>query len=257
LSRPAPSGRPSALEEAAAPPVIELRGIWRTFGTDPPVLALRGVDLTVAAGDWVSVLGPSGSGKSTLLHIVGLLDRPDRGEYRLDGRDVASLGELGRAALRGRRIGFVFQAFHLLPHRSVVENVMLAELYSGLPRQGRRERAREAIARVGLSARAEFVPTRLSGGERQRVAVARAIVGRPSLLLCDEPTGNLDSHSSAALLELFAELSADGMTLLVITHDEAVARRGRRLLRMVDGKLSPGPVAPARAVSAATSNGQR
>jgi ABC-type lipoprotein export system ATPase subunit len=256
LNQPAPSGRLAALEPASAPPVIALRGIWRTFGTDPPVLALRGVDLTIDAGDWVTVLGPSGSGKSTLLHIVGLLDRADRGEYVLDGQDVASLGELGRAALRSRRIGFVFQSFHLLPYRSAVENVMLAELYSGSPRRGRRERALEAIARVGLSARAEFLPTRLSGGERQRVAVARAIVGRPSLLLCDEPTGNLDSQSSAALLDLFAELSADGMTLLVITHDEAVAQRGRRVLRMVDGSLSPGPASPVRPVVAASSNGQ-
>jgi ABC-type lipoprotein export system ATPase subunit len=242
----------TALDE----PVVSLQGVWRVFGEDPPVVALQDVDLTLASGDWTSILGPSGSGKSTLLNVIGLLDRPDKGRYRLDGVDVSGLGESDRAAMRGQRIGFVFQSFHLLPHRTATENVMLAELYAGLPRAGRRERAREALARVGLSHRADFLPTRLSGGERQRVAVARAIVRRPSLLLCDEPTGNLDSASSASLLDLLAELSGSGMTLLVITHDASVAERGQRLLRMVDGNLEGVTPAPPRPPVIVTSNGR-
>jgi putative ABC transport system ATP-binding protein len=219
-------------------PVVELIGVSRSFPGEPPVHALRNVDLVVDRGEYVAVVGPSGSGKSTLLNVVGCLDRPTAGTYRLDGIDVGQLTGDQRAAARGRRIGFVFQGFHLLPHRTVVENVMLAEAYRGGDRAGRRARAEAALARVDLAGRAGFRPTKLSGGERQRVAIARAVCSRPSLLLCDEPTGNLDTRTTGAILELFDELQADGLTLLVITHDPAVSRRAARTVAMVDGRLS-------------------
>lgn len=229
---------PVAAAEEAVVPVVELRKVWRTYGTDPPVHALRDVDLTIHRGDWLAIVGPSGSGKSTLLNVVGLLDRPTAGTYLLEGIDTATLDEDSRAGLRGRSIGFVFQAFHLLPHRSVVENVMLAELYRGDPREGRRERAVAALERVGLAHRIDFLPTKLSGGERQRTAIARALLGEPSLLLCDEPTGNLDSESGESVLALFAELADAGLTLAVITHDDDVAAVARRAVRIVDGTLA-------------------
>ena len=237
---------PSATSSPDGAPVVEMRGVQRVFGTDPPVVALRDVDLTVRAGDWLSIFGPSGSGKSTLLNVIGLLDHHDEGTYLLEGLDVSELGDLARAGLRGRRIGFVFQAFHLLAHRSVLDNVMIAELYIGRPRRGRRERALAALDRVGLADRASFLPTRLSGGQRQRVAIARAMLGDPSLLLCDEPTGNLDSESAASILDLFAELSRAGMTLVVISHDTDVASRAGRQARIVDGVLTHIDVVPAR-----------
>ena len=218
--------------------VLELSGVRRVFGTDPPVVALHDVDLTVRSGDWLSILGPSGSGKSTLLNVIGLLDRHDAGTYLLDGVDVSKLNDLARAGLRARHLGFVFQAFHLLAHRTVVDNVMLAEMYTGHPRKGRRRRALDALDRVGLADRAGFVPTRLSGGQRQRVAIARAVLGEPSVLLCDEPTGNLDTESATNILDLFADLARDGMTLVVISHDDDVAARASRQVRIVDGRLS-------------------
>ncbi len=219
-------------------PLLELRGVSRVFGSDPPVEALRNVDLVVERGDSLAIVGPSGSGKTTLMNILGCLDRQTSGTYLVDGLDVAELGEGERAALRGRRIGFVFQTFNLLAHRSVVENVMLAEIYLGGPRNGREQRARDVLARVGLGDRAEFLPTKLSGGQQQRVGIARALMGGPSLLLCDEPTGNLDSVNTASVLDLFDELRADGMTLLVITHDDDVASRSSRQVRIVDGRLT-------------------
>ena len=236
---------PSVARPAAAPvasqlanaPVVQLRGVSRTFGADPPVHALRGVNLAIWPGEWVTVVGPSGSGKSTLLNVVGLLDRQSTGTYHLDGVDVAELDDVSRAGLRGRNIGFVFQAFHLLPHRSALENVMLAELYVGGPRRGRAARALAALDRVGLADRAQFLPTKLSGGQRQRAAIARALVGEPCLLLCDEPTGNLDSTSAEAVLDVFSQLSDEGLTLAVITHDEHVASRATRRVGIVDGVL--------------------
>jgi ABC-type lipoprotein export system ATPase subunit len=218
-------------------PVVELRGVSRTFDRDQPVHALRGVDLSIWPGEWLAIVGPSGSGKSTLLNVLGLLDRQTEGTYRFDGVDVNELDDLARAGLRGRRIGFIFQAFHLLPHRTVLENVMLAELYVGTPRKGRRERAMAALERVGLGERASFLPTRLSGGQRQRAAIARSLMADPSLLLCDEPTGNLDSKSAANVLDILGDLSRDGLTLIVITHDEHVAARAERRVRIVDGEL--------------------
>ena len=224
-------------EPGGAAPLVELRGVWRTYGTDPPVHALREVDLRIAAGEWLAIVGPSGSGKSTLLNVIGLLDRPTAGTYRLHGVDVDGFDDLTRAGQRARSLGFVFQAFHLLPHRSALENVMLAELYRGESRAGRRERAAAALDRVGLSSRAGFLPSRLSGGERQRVAIARALAGGPSLLLCYEPTGNLDSASSGGVLSLFQQLAAEGLTLVVITHDPDVAAFAERRVRMVDGRV--------------------
>lgn len=217
--------------------VLALRSVGRTFPGNPPVEALRDVDLVVHRGDYVSVVGPSGSGKSTLLHLLGLLDRPTSGDYLLDGTPTRELSEADRSALRGGRIGFVFQSFHLLPHRTVLDNVLLATLYSGVPRGERRRRALEALERVHLSHRLDFLPPVLSGGERQRVAVARAVVASPRVLLADEPTGNLDSANSAGVLDLFDELHRDGLTLVVITHDDDVSARARRRVRISDGML--------------------
>ena len=239
LFEPEPAGAPlDATGTAAVPPVIELRGLSRTFPGTPPVEALRSVDLRVERGDYVSVIGPSGSGKSTLLHILGLLDRPTAGDYYLDGVATGQASDEDRALLRGGRIGFVFQSFHLLPHRTVLDNVLLATLYSGVPRTERRDRALAALDRVGLSHRLDFLPTVMSGGERQRVAVARAVVASPHVLLADEPTGNLDSENSAGVLDLFDELHGDGLTLVVITHDPTVSARAQQRIRITDGLLT-------------------
>ncbi len=219
-------------------PVIDFEAVGMTYPGPPPVIALRTTNLTINRGDFVTVIGPSGSGKSTFLNVVGLLDRPTTGRYRLDGIDVSGLREADRTALRGRRIGFVFQAFHLLPHRSAADNVTLAQIYNGAPRKSRREASYAALAQVGLAHRADAVPTHLSGGERQRVAVARALVNRPSLLLCDEPTGNLDSATAASVLALIEDLHASGLTIVVITHDPAVAARGSRTVAIRDGVLT-------------------
>lgn len=219
-------------------PVLELHNIGRQFGDDPPVYALVDVNLRLEAGEWLAITGPSGSGKSTLLNVIGCLDRPTSGDYFFDGIDTAELSDKERAGLRSRRVGFVFQAFHLLPHRTVLENVMLAEVYRKQSAHGRRERALAALERVGLSHRVDFLPTKLSGGERQRVAIARALIGSPSLLLCDEPTGNLDSKSSANILDLFAQLHQQGLTIVVVTHDENVARCAGRRVHMIDGVLT-------------------
>ncbi|MEI2816543.1 MAG: ABC transporter ATP-binding protein [Microthrixaceae bacterium] len=224
-------------DSGAVPPVLDLRGVTRVFGTTTPIEALRRVDLRVGAGEYVSITGPSGSGKSTLLNILGLLDRPTEGTFLLDGIDTLDLSEGRRSALRGERIGFVFQSFHLLAHRSALENVVCALLYRRGDRRDRRRRAAEALDRVGLSHRLDAMPPTLSGGERQRVAIARALVGGPSLLLGDEPTGNLDSVTTAAILELFDELHREGLTLVVITHDADVSARAQRSVRMLDGVL--------------------
>ncbi|WP_327678222.1 ABC transporter ATP-binding protein [Kitasatospora sp. NBC_00458] len=222
-------------------PVIEFRQVGLTYPGPPPVAAFKPCDLVVRPGEYVTVTGPSGSGKSTFLNIAGLLDSPTSGRYLLDGIDTGTLPDGDRTALRGRRIGFVFQSFHLLPHRSAAENVALAMLYT--PSRGlrgaaeRRERARAALVRVGLGHRLDALPTRLSGGERQRVAIARALVGRPSLLLCDEPTGNLDTATAESILALLDELHGQGLTVLLITHDPQVAARGRRTVAIRDGVL--------------------
>lgn len=220
------------------PPLIEINELTRSFGTEPNLVqALNGVTLRVNEGDFIAIVGSSGSGKSTLMNILGCLDRPTSGSYRFLGTDVGSLSEKRRAGLRGRGIGFVFQSFHLLPHRPVIENVMLAEIYRRSSRRDRRLRAKSVLDQVGLSHRLDHLPTTLSGGERQRVAVARALLNRPPLLLCDEPTGNLDSGTTESVLELIAEIHDAGQTVAMITHDDDVAARAERIVRMADGKL--------------------
>ncbi|MEV7908134.1 ABC transporter ATP-binding protein [Streptomyces anulatus] len=218
-------------------PVISLEGLCKEFPTDPPVRALSEVFLRVEPGDYLAIVGPSGSGKSTLLNVLGLLDRPTSGSYRLDGIETVSMRDGARTRLRGSRIGFVFQSFHLLAHRSVAENVQLAEVYGKHQRKGRRARALRALERVSLSHRVDFLPDRLSGGERQRAAIARALMGEPALLLCDEPTGNLDSHNTDAVLDLFDELRDQGLTIVVITHETEVSSRAMRRVRITDGLL--------------------
>jgi putative ABC transport system ATP-binding protein len=221
--------------------VIALLGVGRVFPTVPPVPALVDVTLIVRRGDYLSVVGPSGSGKSTLLNVLGLLDVPDTGTYRVEGVETGDLDDTARTSLRGSRIGFVFQSFHLLAHRDVLSNVMLGELYGRSDRAGRRNRAAEALALVGMTHRADFRPGQLSGGERQRVAIARALVGDPALLLCDEPTGNLDSTNTEAVLDLFDDLQSRGTTLVVITHDDVVSQRAGRRVRISDGRLREDP----------------
>jgi putative ABC transport system ATP-binding protein len=219
------------------PNVLELERVTKTYGTQPPVHALRGVSFTVRRGELVAIVGPSGSGKSTLLHILGTLDRPTSGTVRIDGADVATLTDRQLAALRARSIGFVFQQFFLSEHTTVLENVADGLLYGGAGRAERRERAAEALARVGLEDRAGFRPSRLSGGQRQRVAIARALVGRPAIVLADEPTGNLDSKTGASIIELLHELNADGATILMITHDGGLAAQMPRQLHVLDGRI--------------------
>ncbi len=220
------------------PRMIELIDVARSFPGPPEVRALRSIDLRIDRGEYVSMVGPSGSGKSTFLNLLGLLDRPTLGEYILDSVPTTPLERAERAQLRSRAIGFVFQAFHLLPDRTVIENVMTAMLYNGTPRAHREQLARDALDRVRLSHRIDFSPATLSGGERQRVAIARAVASSPSVLLADEPTGNLDEDTSGDVLGLFDELHRDGLTLVVITHDTAVAARAQRTVRLRDGRIS-------------------
>ena len=218
-------------------PLIELREVSRAFGA-AGVQALDRVSMRVDQGEHISIIGASGSGKSTLLQILGLLDRPSSGEYLLGGFSTSDLGESRLSELRGRKIGFVFQAFHLIPHRTVLENVLLATAYSGVPRSERRDRALRALERVHLLGRADFLPTQLSGGERQRTAVARAVVISPPLLLADEPTGNLDTVNSRSVLDIFDELHTEGLTLIVVTHNSEVSARAQRCVEIVDGRLA-------------------
>lgn len=221
------------------PVVVDLRDVSRTFPGTPPVEALRSANLAIEQGEYLAIVGPSGSGKSTMLHLLGLLDTPTDGTYYLDGIDTGALSERERAGMRSARIGFVFQSFHLLAHRTTVENVMLAEVYRPHSAKGRKERAVEALEQVGLGHRLDAFPTTLSGGERQRVAIARALVSKPSLLLADEPTGNLDTNTGNQILSLFESLHASGLTLAVITHDGEVAERAQRQVRIRDGELNP------------------
>ncbi|MXG91152.1 ATP-binding cassette domain-containing protein [Nocardioides flavescens] len=217
-------------------PVIELQRVTKTYGTaDAQVHALAGVDLVIRRGEHVAVMGASGSGKSTLMNIVGCLDTGSTGRYLLDGVDVRRLDDRQLSWVRNRKIGFVFQSFNLIARTSALRNVELPLAYAGVPAAERRERALAALDRVGLSARVRHHPSELSGGQQQRVAVARAIATDPVLLLADEPTGALDTRSTADVLDLFDELAAEGRTLVVITHEDEVAERARRVIRMSDG----------------------
>lgn len=207
------------------------------------VRALNGVDLTIEAGEFVAIMGPSGSGKSTLMHIIGCLDSPTSGEYHLDGVLVSQMAKDDLASIRNSKIGFVFQSFNLLPHLNILKNVELPLMYAGESLRERSRKAREILASVGLSDRLRHKPSELSGGQRQRVAIARAIVNNPAILLADEPTGNLDSQAGGDILEIFTRLHSQGNTVIIVTHDKAVAQRAGRIIRIMDGRIEDGHLA--------------
>ncbi len=231
-------------EAAEVVPVVDMAGVTRAYDGPPPFVALRPTSLEVLSGDYLAIRGPSGSGKSTLLNLLGLVDTPTTGRYLLDGIDVGGLDDACRSGLRATRIGFVFQAFHLIGQRTAAENVALGLLYRRCARSERRERAHEVLDQVGLADLRNALPSTMSGGERQRVAIARAIAGQPRLLLCDEPTGNLDSANAERVLDLLGELNDQGLTVIVVSHDVDVARRARLEVDVRDGIVSPRRAAP-------------
>ena len=228
----APPGR-SADEDVA----VAVRGVRKTYHVGAPVHALDGVSLELVRGSYAAVMGPSGSGKSTLLNLVGCLDTPTEGTVVVDGRDVTVLSDRERTRLRGRRIGFVFQTFNLMPRLSALENVALPMVARGVPREERTGRARDLLDRVGLGDRADHRPSELSGGQRQRVGVARALANDPALLLADEPTGNLDTETGDRIMDLFAELNAAGNTILLVTHERHIAEESDRIVHLLDGRV--------------------
>ena len=222
--------------------LLDLRHIYKTYDPDGkvPVPVLDDVSFRVEAGEYVAVMGPSGSGKSTLMNIIGCLDLPTSGEFYMAGEDVLAKSETELSNLRNRMIGFVFQNFNLLPRETALENVALPLLYAGMGRKERLEKAKEALDAVGLSDRAEFLPTQLSGGQKQRTAIARAMINRPRLLLADEPTGALDTASGRQVMELFRELNRDGVTVVMITHAPEIAENADRIVRILDGRIAEG-----------------
>jgi putative ABC transport system ATP-binding protein len=245
--RPARGPRPRPEADDGPGLVLELDEVTKTYPSEPPVVALRGISFAVAEGELVAITGPSGSGKSTLLHLMGTLDRPTAGTVRVTGLDVAVLSDRELSALRAASIGFVFQQFFLAEHATALDNVADALLYAGTGIAERRHQAVRALQRVGLGRKLAARPTQLSGGERQRVAIARAVAGRPAIVLADEPTGNLDSAAGAALLDLLEELNAEGATIIVITHDHAIAARLPRRIAVLDGCIVADTTTPALA----------
>jgi putative ABC transport system ATP-binding protein len=249
---PHPPEHPTAVagngsaRDAARVPVLDVDDVTRSYPGEPPVEALRGVSLTIGEGELVGILGPSGSGKTTLLQLMGTLDRPTSGHVRITGLDVAAMADDDVAYLRATRIGFVFQQFFLAEHSTVLDNVADGLLYAGVPLKLRREQALDALELVGLAERPHARPTQLSGGQRQRVAIARALIGRPAIVLADEPTGNLDQVTGHAILALIDQLHLAGSTIVVITHDHAIAERMRRKVEIIDGRVvaDTGPAGP-------------
>ena len=224
---------------APARALIHLSGVTKTYDSgENAVQALAGIDADIDGGEFVAIIGPSGSGKSTLMHILGCLDSPSTGEYWLDGQNVADMTAKELARVRNRKIGFVFQTFNLLPRATIWKNVELPLLYAGMRSEARRERAMEALKRVGLENRAKHRPNELSGGQRQRVAIARALVNNPSLILADEPTGNLDTKTGSEIIQIFEELAASGQTIVLVTHDPGIAARTHRRIKIVDGLIA-------------------
>jgi putative ABC transport system ATP-binding protein len=222
---------------AASEPLLRLRGVGKVYEGEQPVVGLEDVDLDIFPGDFLAVMGPSGSGKSTLMNILGCLDVPTSGTYEIKGMPVTTLSQEALAAMRNREIGFIFQVFHLLPRYTALRNVELPLLYAGVGREERTRRALEALRAVGVEDRKSHLSNQLSGGQKQKVAIARALVNRPSLLLADEPTGNLDSKSGEELLAILTHLNASGATIVLVTHDLAIARNARRIVYIIDGRL--------------------
>ena len=234
------SGNASA-SDAFAGPIIRLAGVSKVYGDgDDQVHALRGITLDLESGDFAAIMGPSGSGKSTLMHILGCLDVPTEGEYTLAGTPVSEMSSRQLARIRNQRVGFVFQTFNLLPRATILRNVELPLLYAGMGRAERKKGALDALEKVGLADRARALPSQLSGGQRQRVAIARALVNKPSIILADEPTGNLDSKTGQDILAIFDDLHRNGHTVILVTHDSSIAGRARRIIRIVDGLISDG-----------------
>jgi putative ABC transport system ATP-binding protein len=235
------SALPEIVQDAMPEALIHLENVSKTYDAGAnAVQALRDITVEIGKGEFVAIIGPSGSGKSTLMHILGCLDSPSEGRYWLDGDDVATLSGRALARIRNQKLGFVFQTFNLLPRATVWKNVELPLLYAGMKGEERRDRAMEALRRVGLEKRAKHRPNELSGGQRQRVAIARALVNNPSMILADEPTGNLDQKTGGEIIQIFEELAANDQTILLVTHDPAIAARTQRRIKIVDGRITDG-----------------